>query len=206
MRCAPLTWDHIIFITQCLITNANILTSGNGDIKLKGDLEFQWVVRNSLPSWEVFHCHKCCLNCRFSPKIYRSRGPELYLLFHQMFSKNMTHGTDNDITKVFINSKHVNFWCVLMPQACSLTGLPSLNGVWLNLPSFFQLVSQSLLCFSLLGRVACEISSADELLLTELIFDGIFNHLTVEQCCALLSCFVFDEKVNVGYSFARELF
>jgi len=44
------------------------------------------------------------------------------------------------------------------------------------------------------GRVACEISAADEILLTELIFDGIFNDLTPEQCCALLSCFVFDEK------------
>jgi len=45
------------------------------------------------------------------------------------------------------------------------------------------------------GRVACEISSGDELLLTELIFNGTFNTLAPEQCAALLSCFVFDEKV-----------
>ena len=45
------------------------------------------------------------------------------------------------------------------------------------------------------GRVACEISSGDELLLTEMIFNGVFNDLTPEQCAALLSCFVFDEKV-----------
>ncbi len=45
------------------------------------------------------------------------------------------------------------------------------------------------------GRVACEISSGDELLLTELIFNGAFNDLTVEQEVALLSCFVFQEKV-----------
>lgn len=45
------------------------------------------------------------------------------------------------------------------------------------------------------GRVACEISTGDELLLTELIFHGVFNDLTVEQSVALLSCFVFDEKV-----------
>jgi ATP-dependent RNA helicase DOB1 len=45
------------------------------------------------------------------------------------------------------------------------------------------------------GRVACEISTGDELLLTELIFNGVFNTLTPEQCAALLSCFVFDEKV-----------
>ncbi|KAG7241150.1 hypothetical protein INR49_025893 [Caranx melampygus] len=45
------------------------------------------------------------------------------------------------------------------------------------------------------GRVACEISSADELLLTEMIFNGLFNDLTVEQATALLSCFVFQENV-----------
>lgn len=45
------------------------------------------------------------------------------------------------------------------------------------------------------GRVACEISSGDELLLTELIFAGVFSKLTPEQTAALLSCFVFDEKV-----------
>lgn len=45
------------------------------------------------------------------------------------------------------------------------------------------------------GRVACEISSGDELLLTELIFNGVFNQLSPEQCAALLSCFVFAEKV-----------
>lgn len=46
------------------------------------------------------------------------------------------------------------------------------------------------------GRVACEISSGDELLLTEMIFNGVFNDLTPQQCAALLSCFVFDEKVR----------
>jgi len=49
-------------------------------------------------------------------------------------------------------------------------------------------------CFP--GRVACEISAADELLLTELILGGVFNSLTASQTCALLSCFVFDEKVR----------
>ena len=46
------------------------------------------------------------------------------------------------------------------------------------------------------GRVACEISTGDELLLTELIFNGVFNSLLPEQCAALLSCFVFTEKVR----------
>ncbi|KAG6836593.1 hypothetical protein H0H93_006336 [Arthromyces matolae] len=44
------------------------------------------------------------------------------------------------------------------------------------------------------GRVACEISSGDELLVTELIFNGLFNPLSPEQCAAILSCFVFTEK------------
>ena len=47
------------------------------------------------------------------------------------------------------------------------------------------------------GRVACEISTGDELLLTELIFNGVFNTLEPEHCAALLSCFVFDEKVRL---------
>ena len=46
------------------------------------------------------------------------------------------------------------------------------------------------------GRVACEISSGDELLLTEMIFNGSFNDLTVEQTVALLSCFTCDERVT----------
>ena len=46
------------------------------------------------------------------------------------------------------------------------------------------------------GRVACEISSGDELLLTEMIFNGIFNDLSVENSVALLSCFVFEEKAS----------
>jgi len=45
------------------------------------------------------------------------------------------------------------------------------------------------------GRVACEISTGDELLLTELIFNGAFNTLPPEHCAGLLSCFVFTEKV-----------
>jgi ATP-dependent RNA helicase DOB1 len=44
------------------------------------------------------------------------------------------------------------------------------------------------------GRVACEISTGDELLLTELLFNGVFNDLNVEQCVALLSCAVCDDR------------
>ncbi|CAK5275699.1 unnamed protein product [Mycena citricolor] len=55
------------------------------------------------------------------------------------------------------------------------------------------------------GRVACEISSGDELLLTELIFNGAFNTLSPEQCAALLSCFVFTEKSEQTTKLKEEL-
>ncbi|RUS21214.1 antiviral helicase, partial [Endogone sp. FLAS-F59071] len=47
------------------------------------------------------------------------------------------------------------------------------------------------------GRVACEISSADELILTELILDNILGDFEPAEIVALLSCFVFQEK-NAG--------
>ncbi|KAG0266345.1 ATP-dependent RNA helicase mtr4 [Mortierella polycephala] len=55
------------------------------------------------------------------------------------------------------------------------------------------------------GRVACEITSGDELLLTEMIFNGAFNDLTVEQTVALLSCFVFQEKTDAVPALREEL-
>ncbi|KAF9915919.1 hypothetical protein BX616_005066 [Lobosporangium transversale] len=44
------------------------------------------------------------------------------------------------------------------------------------------------------GRVACEINSADELILTELILDNMFSEFEPEEIVALLSCFVCQEK------------
>ena len=41
--------------------------------------------------------------------------------------------------------------------------------------------------------------SADELLLTEMVFNGVFNDLNAEQTVSLLSCFVFQEKVVYRY-------
>lgn len=38
---------------------------------------------------------------------------------------------------------------------------------------------------------------ADELLLTEMIFNGLFNDLSPQKCAALLSCFVFEEKAEM---------
>ena len=45
--------------------------------------------------------------------------------------------------------------------------------------------------------VVVAVASGDELLLTEMIFNGVFNDLTIQQCVSLLSCFVFEERVSV---------
>jgi len=44
------------------------------------------------------------------------------------------------------------------------------------------------------GRVACELNTCDELLVTELIFENVFTDLDAAEIVALLSCFVFQEK------------
>ncbi|CAM1510560.1 Fc.00g008950.m01.CDS01 [Cosmosporella sp. VM-42] len=57
------------------------------------------------------------------------------------------------------------------------------------------------------ARVACEISSTEghELLLSELLFDRFFNELTPETCAAVLSVFIFDEKVQTQVPLKEEL-
>jgi ATP-dependent RNA helicase DOB1 len=44
------------------------------------------------------------------------------------------------------------------------------------------------------GRTACEVNTANELVVVELIYTGVFKTLNVEQCVALLSSMTFDEK------------
>jgi ATP-dependent RNA helicase DOB1 len=46
------------------------------------------------------------------------------------------------------------------------------------------------------ARVACEISTGDELVLSELLFNRFFNELSPEECAAALSCFIFEEKTK----------
>ncbi|KAJ7070626.1 antiviral helicase [Mycena amicta] len=47
------------------------------------------------------------------------------------------------------------------------------------------------------GRVACEINSVNELVLTELILENTLASYEPEEVVALLSCFVFQEKTEV---------
>ncbi|KAF5398215.1 ATP-dependent RNA helicase DOB1 [Paragonimus heterotremus] len=44
------------------------------------------------------------------------------------------------------------------------------------------------------GRVACEISSGDELMLTELLLDGLFSSMSPAQSAGVLSCFVVERS------------
>ncbi|KAI5065335.1 hypothetical protein GOP47_0020030 [Adiantum capillus-veneris] len=55
------------------------------------------------------------------------------------------------------------------------------------------------------GKVACEISSADELVLSELIFKGLLKDVSAEQMVALLSCFVWQEKVKSDQKLSEDL-
>ncbi|KAH7125269.1 ATP-dependent RNA helicase DOB1 [Dendryphion nanum] len=55
------------------------------------------------------------------------------------------------------------------------------------------------------ARVACEISTGDELVLSELLFNRFFNELTPEQCAACLSCFIFEEKSKETPNLKEEL-
>ncbi|KIW08108.1 uncharacterized protein PV09_01045 [Verruconis gallopava] len=47
------------------------------------------------------------------------------------------------------------------------------------------------------GKVACEIHTADELVLTELVLENVLADYEPEEIVALLSCFVFQEKTEV---------
>lgn len=55
------------------------------------------------------------------------------------------------------------------------------------------------------GKVACEISSADELTLTEMLFSGSLKDATVEEMVAVLSCFVWQEKLQDAQKPKEEL-
>ena len=55
------------------------------------------------------------------------------------------------------------------------------------------------------ARVACEISTGDELVLSELLFNRFFNELTPEQCAACLSCFIFEEKCKEPKPLSEDL-
>jgi len=46
------------------------------------------------------------------------------------------------------------------------------------------------------ARVACEISTGDELVLSELMFNNFFNDMEPPEIAAVVSCFIMEEKTN----------
>jgi len=46
------------------------------------------------------------------------------------------------------------------------------------------------------GRVAREVTTCDELIATELIFENILTPLTPEEIVSLLSCLIFEDKTD----------
>ncbi|CAG8514485.1 10452_t:CDS:10 [Funneliformis caledonium] len=59
---------------------------------------------------------------------------------------------------------------------------------------------------SLKGRVACHINAGDELVITEMLMNGVFNDLTAEQIVTLLSCFVYDNGDKKQHTLKEELY
>lgn len=55
------------------------------------------------------------------------------------------------------------------------------------------------------GRAACQIDTADELLVTELMFNGVFTRLDAHQIVAVASCFMQMEKSNKQVGLGRWL-
>lgn len=55
------------------------------------------------------------------------------------------------------------------------------------------------------GKVACEIHSADELVLTELILENVLAEFEPEEIVALLSAFVFQEKTDIDPTLTKTL-
>ena len=50
---------------------------------------------------------------------------------------------------------------------------------------------------TLKGKVACSISASDEIMITEMLFSGLFNDIDAVQTAAILSCLIYtDSKGN----------
>lgn len=55
------------------------------------------------------------------------------------------------------------------------------------------------------GRVACELNTCHEVVVTELLFENALTHLQPEEIVALLSCFTFQEKATVEPTLTKTL-
>ena len=85
--------------------------------------------------------------------------------------------------------KHIDH--VLSNENLSL--FPDFNNK-LNVLKQLEYTSSQDAVVQLKGRVACEVNTCDALILTELVFENVLEPLNVEECVALLSAFVFQQR------------
>ena len=60
--------------------------------------------------------------------------------------------------------------------------------------------------YLILGHLACKLSNADDLLLTEMMFNSLFNDLKPAQAASILSCFVCDDFFFSAYFYSTQIF
>lgn len=161
--------------------------------------------------------NKVCLFCGskiqnpdcLSDRCFDEEDLEIYFK-----NENIKHSIFNELRKIFLEEKYKKLY------ENSLLNLKELNEIYHmeECRKMIQVLRRLEYCDenSVLtkGRVACEISTGDELLLTEMMFNGDFISLPVEEVVPLLSCIVFPEwdnestlsdKNNENYKVLKEM-
>ncbi|XP_037957460.1 exosome RNA helicase MTR4 isoform X2 [Teleopsis dalmanni] len=134
---------------------------------------------------------------------------ELIEVYEDRLYKHSLHTTetDADVYPLYLKKQHIQDELQALrdkiKDARSLLQMDELNYRKRVLRRLEYATSSDVIEFK--GRVACELSAADELLLTELMFNGVFNDLTSFQIAAMLSCFVCDEKSSETPKLTMEL-
>ena len=85
---------------------------------------------------------------------------------------------------------HIYILLYVLSLLLLLPTTPTLPPILTPTPVAYSLRLLSITHFTTTGRFSCELSIADELVLTEMIFDGLFNNMSIIQITALMSAFV----------------
>ncbi len=118
---------------------------------------------------------------------------ESRLLSNPLHNSPRLEGLYNQYAEKVILSEKIKALKKQIQQALSIMQLDELK-CRKRVLRRFQFINEEEVV-QLKARVACEISTGDELMLSELLFNRFFNDLSPEQCAAVLSCFVFEEKI-----------
>ncbi|KAI8093373.1 NUC185 domain-containing protein [Halteromyces radiatus] len=184
----------IILVTKSILkTNADVLLTGQNDMELalakqeletfgvmarKGDIfEFDWQKIKDIEFQEMLKT-KTSLIRRLRTEFQCTKCPDLddhYALMHA--HKHLSGQID--MLKLTISDQNLE---LLPDYQQRIQVLQQLN--YIDDQGTVQLK----------GRVACEINSADELLLTELVLDNVFADFEPAEVVSLLSAFVFQER------------